>query len=152
MKLATLCYVRKDGKTLMIHRVKKQNDLHAGLWNGIGGKFDAGESPENCVIREVREESGLEIKNPKLKGFLTFADFGGEDWYVFVFVAREFSGDLIDSKEGNLAWVADEKILSLPLNEDDKYFLPLLEKNGFFSAKFIYKGNKILSHSISLYQ
>ncbi|MCX6804114.1 MAG: 8-oxo-dGTP diphosphatase [Candidatus Diapherotrites archaeon] len=152
MKLATLCYVRKDNKTLMIHRVKKQNDLHEGKYNGLGGKLEAGESPEDCVKREVLEESGLKIKNPHLWGLLTFANFKGEDWYVFVFIAKEFSGELIDSNEGNLHWIDNDKILLLPLNEDDQYFVPLLEEKGFFSAKFIYEGNKILSYEIFKYK
>ena len=88
MKIGTLCYVRKGNKTLMIHRVKRDNDMHKGKWNGLGGKFNQGETPEECVIREVKEESGLSIKNPQLKGLITFpaADYPPEDWYVFVFV------------------------------------------------------------------
>ena len=98
MKLATLCYVinKTDNSTLMIHRVKKENDYHEGKWNGLGGKFENGESPEECAIREVKEESGLDIKNPKLHGFISFPMFDGvEDWYVFVFTATEFDGEMI---------------------------------------------------------
>ena len=95
MKLATLCYVEKDGQYLMLHRNKKANDMHKGLWVGLGGKFEAGESPEECVIREVFEESGLRIQNPTLRGFLTFPGFfGEEDWYVFMFVAKNFTGEV----------------------------------------------------------
>ena len=92
MILATLCYIKKDGRTLMVHRNKKPNDMHAGKWNGLGGKFEPGESPEECIIREVREESGLQIRNPKLHGLLMFPDFKGDDWYVFVFTSSEFDG------------------------------------------------------------
>ncbi|MDP3830910.1 MAG: 8-oxo-dGTP diphosphatase, partial [Ignavibacteriaceae bacterium] len=102
MKLATLCYVKdaNNGATLMLHRIKKENDMHEGKWNGLGGKFEMGESPEECVIREIKEESGLDIKNPKLNGFITFPAFDGfEDWYVFIFSVTEFSGELIDSAE-----------------------------------------------------
>ena len=121
----------------MIHRVKKKNDVHVGKWNGLGGKLDPGESPEECVIREMKEESGLDIQNPILKGILTFPYFDNEknDWYVFVYVVKKFSGKLIDSKEGNLEWIEDKKLLSLNLWDGDKYFIPLLNKKGFFSAK-----------------
>ena len=116
MKLATLCYVRNNGKTLMIHRVKKENDYHQGKWNGLGGKFDKGETPEECVIREVEEETGLKIKIPHLHGLLTFPMFDGiDDWYVFVYTANEFEGKLIDSNEGNLEWIPDNELTNLNL-------------------------------------
>src|SRR4030065_626309 len=107
MKLATLCYVRdKNNKsTLMIHRTKKANDFHEGKWNGLGGKFETGESPEECVFREVKEEAGIEIINPRMHGFITFPLFDGtDDWYVFIFTADKFKGDLIESDEGILKW------------------------------------------------
>ena len=152
MKLATLCYVRKSGKTLMLHRVKKANDVHEGKWNGLGGKFEPGESPEDCVIREIREESGLKIRSPKLKGVLTFPGFANnEDWYVFVFIATEFSGRLIDSDEGNLEWVPDQKLLKLNLWEGDKVFLPLLKRRGHFSGKFHYKNGQLAKYSVEKY-
>src|SRR6476469_9924460 len=92
---ATLCYVQKGGKTLMLHRVKKKNDIHEGKWNGLGGKMEQGETPEECVIREVREESGLRIDQPELRAILTFPEFDGhDDWLVFLFVANRFSGEL----------------------------------------------------------
>jgi len=152
MKLATLCYLRKNGKTLMLHRVKKERDVHEGKWNGLGGKFEPGESPEDCVIREVREESGLKIKSPALKGVLTFPDFaGGEDWYVFVFTAAKFSGKLIDSPEGNLEWIPDRKLLKLNLWEGDRVFLPLLRRRGHFSGKFHYRGGRLAKYSVEKY-
>lgn len=152
MKLATLCYVQKNGKTLMLHRVKKADDVHEGKWNGLGGKLEPGESPEDCVIREIREESGLKIKSPKLKGVLTFPDFAkSEDWYVFVFTASKFTGRLIDSPEGNLAWIADRDLLKLNLWEGDKVFLPLLRRKGHFSGKFHYRGGRLLKYSVEKY-
>jgi len=105
MILATLCYIKRDGCTLMVYRNKKVNDIHEGKWNGLGGKFEAGETPEKCVIREILEESGLSIHNPKMRGLLMFPAFKGNDWYVFVFTANEFSGELIDSPEGRLEWI-----------------------------------------------
>ena len=147
--LATLCYVRREGKTLMIHRVKKQNDDHAGKWNGLGGKFESGESPEECAIREMKEETGLTVRDPELKGILTFPEFAnGRDWYVFVFVIRDFNGELIDSPEGNLAWIPDEKLLDLNLWEGDEVFMKLLDAPGIFSGKFVYEDGRLKSHVI----
>jgi 8-oxo-dGTP diphosphatase len=154
MKLATLCYVtdRKNNKTLMIHRVKKENDYHRGKWNGLGGKFDRGESPEECAVREVKEESGLVIKNPIMKGFITFPEFDGRhDWYVFIFTATEFEGELIDSNEGILKWVPNGKLASLNLWDGDKIFLEWLFQGKFFSAKFIYENGKFIDYSVNFY-
>lgn len=153
MKLATLCYVRNSGKTLMVHRVKKENDIHSGKWNGLGGKFEPGESPEECVRREVLEESGLHVINPLLKGFLTFPDFANnEDWYAFVYVAREFEGELTESQEGILKWIDDGELLDLNLWEGDTVFLPLLDKPGLFSGKFAYEDGYLVSHSMVIHQ
>jgi len=152
MKLATLCYVKHDGKTLMIHRIKKENDIHAGKWNGLGGKFQPGETPEECVIREIFEESGLLIHQPELRGVLTFPNFArNEDWYAFVFVAHRFEGELIESLEGDLRWIADSEITSLNLWEGDRFFLPYLEQSGFFSGKFVYLDGRLIEHSIQVY-
>jgi 8-oxo-dGTP diphosphatase len=144
MKQGTLCYIKHDGKTLMLHRVKKENDMHMGKWNGLGGKLEGGETPEECVIREVREESGLAIKNPILRGVLTFPKFSkDEDWYAFVFTANEFEGELIDSHEGILKWIHDSDVLSLNLWEGDRIFLKWLEEEKFFSGKFVYEDGKL---------
>ena len=152
MKLATLCYVRKGGKTLMLHRVKKKDDAHEGKWNGLGGKFEPGESPEDCVKREILEEAGLKIKNPLLKGVLTFPDFAKEeDWYVSVFTASEFTGRLLDSDEGNLAWIKDGDLLKLNLWEGDRVFLPLLKRRGHFSGKFHYKNGRLSKYNVEKY-
>ena len=152
MKLATLCYIRQAGKTLMIHRVKKENDMHAGKWNGLGGKLEPGETPEECAAREIREESGLVIANPVLKGILTFPMFDGdEDWYSFVFLVRDFEGDLIDSPEGFLKWIPDEELLDLNLWAGDRIFLPWLERAGFFSGKFIYQGGELIDHHVTFH-
>lgn len=152
MKLATLCYVRENNKTLMLHRVKRKNDIHQDKWNGLGGKFLPGETPEECVIREVYEESGLMLNDPQLKGILTFPEFSaGEDWYVFVFVADHFEGSLIDSSEGNLEWIDDSDLLDLNLWEGDKYFLQYLNDNVFFSGKFYYKNGQLKDHLIVIH-
>ncbi len=152
IKLATLCYVKRGGKTLMMHRVKRPTDIHFGKWNGLGGKLLPGETPEECVIREVREESGLRLRSPELKGFLTFPGFDGEDdWYVFVFVARQFSGRLGPCNEGNLSWIPDRKLTALPLWEGDRIFMKWLNGTKFFSGKFVYKKFRFNSHQVNFY-
>jgi len=154
MKLATLCYVidKNKNSTLMIHRVKKKNDYHRGKWNGLGGKFEPGESPEECAVREIEEESGLIIKNIAMKGFITFPMFDSkEDWYVFLFTANEYEGELIGSNEGNLDWIPNEKLTDLNLWEGDKYFIPWIFKEKFFSAKFIYENGNYIRHEVCFY-
>jgi len=136
----------------MIHRVKKSADIHEGKWNGLGGKMEPGETPEECVIREVREESGLVIASPFMNGFITFPNFDGiQDWNVFVFTAFDFQGDLIDSPEGRLEWIEDSKLPELNLWEGDRIFLPWLDRPEFFSARFIYKDGKLINHSAVFY-
>ena len=154
MKLATLCYVidKKKDAVLMIHRVKKTNDYHRGKWNGLGGKFEFGESPEDCASREIKEESGLIVKNLELKGFITFPLFDGvEDWYVFLFTSDEFTGELIDSAEGNLEWVPIDELSKINLWDGDKLFIPWLFEDKFFSAKFVYKKGCYINHEVNFY-
>ena len=154
MKLGTLCYVEKDNQYLMLHRTKKENDMHKNLWVGLGGKLEAGESPEDCVIREVFEESGLLITNPKLRGILTFpAFFNQEDWYVFLFVATEFTGEIQPCEEGELVWVQKDKLCDLPMHEGDKYFLRWIDEyNGVFSAKHIYEYGVLKESQLTIYE
>lgn len=152
MKLATLCYLRTQGRTLMLHRNKKPNDIHEGKWNGLGGKFEPGETPEACARREILEECGLTAKKLDLKGFLTFPKFAkGEDWYVFVFVVSEFEGELKTSAEGELKWIPDEKLFSISLWEGDQHFLPWLSKPGFFSARFDYENGRLIDREVQFY-
>ncbi len=152
MQLATLCYVKHNGKTLMLHRTKKENDIHKGKWNGLGGKFEPGECPEACVIREVQEESGLAISMPKLRGFITFPAFDDiQDWYVFVFTADQFKGELIDSNEGRLEWIPDTELDKLNLWEGDPIFLEWIKDGRFFSSVFEYSAGKLKSHSVHFY-
>lgn len=152
MKLATLCYVSKNNKTLMLYRNKKENDYHEGKWNGLGGKFELGETPEECAIREIKEEAGLNVKNLTLKGFITFPLFDGkDDWYVFLFVINEFDGELIDSPEGKLEWIDNDKLTRLNLWEGDKIFIPWLFQEKFFSAKFNYENGKYKNYTVEFY-
>jgi 8-oxo-dGTP diphosphatase len=151
MILATLCYLKHDGRTLMIHRDKRPDDMHFGKWNGLGGKFEPGETPEECVVRELREESGLEIARPRLHGLLIFPGFKGDDWYVFVFTATDFNGELAESPEGELRWIPDENLEDLPLWPSDHIFLPWLRKGKFFSARFIYQGDEMKDYTVAFY-
>lgn len=149
MKLATLCYVMEKNKTLMLYRNKKENDYHEGKWNGLGGKLEQGETPEECAVREVFEESGLKVTNPLLKGLITFPMFDGvDDWYVWVYVFEGFEGKLIDSPEGHLEWIDNEKLTELNLWGGDKIFIPWLFEDKCFSAKFVYKNGEYISHSV----
>jgi 8-oxo-dGTP diphosphatase len=137
----------------MIHRVKKPNDMHQGKWNGLGGKLEPGESPEDCVRREVEEESGLLVKKMWLKGFLSFPGFSNdEDWYAFVFVVPEFEGQIIESLEGVLKWIDNSDLFQLNLWEGDRIFLPWLDRPGIFSGKFVYRDRTLVNHSVSYYE
>lgn len=149
LKLATLVYVRDGDKTLMLHKAK---GYQKGKWNGLGGKFDAGESPEACMKREVFEESGLSVETAQLKGFITFPDFDGlDDWYTFVYVVTEFSGELKASDEGSLEWVPNEKILDLNIYDGDRIFIPWLKGNRFFSAVFRYDAGAFEDYEVVFY-
>ena len=150
--VATLCYVRSGGRTLMLHRNKKIGDVHLGKWNGLGGKLESGESPDECVVREVREESGLTILDARLRGVLTFPAFrDGEDWLVFVYTATRFEGALGECAEGTLKWIPDVEILGLPVWEGDRIFLPWLKEDRFFSAKFSYRNGRLIGRDERFY-
>lgn len=153
MKMATLCYIRNEKSILLLHRNKKENDVHAGKYNGLGGKFEAGETPEDCARREVFEESGLVVEDLDLRGILTFPKFAkGEDWYVFVYVIDKFNGDLIDSPEGTLEWVDEERLGELNFWEGDRIFIPWLKRKERFSAKFSYEGGSLIDYSVKFYE
>tara|TARA_Y100000768_G_C23751930_1_gene574329 strand:- start:165 stop:623 length:459 start_codon:yes stop_codon:yes gene_type:complete len=152
MKVSTLCYIKQNNQTLMLHRIKKENDIHKNKWNGLGGKLEPGESPEECVKREVFEESGLIIESPNLHGVITFPKFDGiDDWIVFVYTANNFEGNLIECDEGKLDWVSDDQLLNLNLWEGDKIFIPWLTQDKFFSAKFIYEKKKLINYDVIFY-
>ncbi|MEW4353462.1 8-oxo-dGTP diphosphatase [Streptococcus pneumoniae] len=152
VKLATICYIDNGKELLMLHRNKKKNDVHAGKWIGVGGKLEAGETPQECAVREIFEETGLRAK-PILKGIITFPEFTpGHDWYTYVFTATEFEGELIDCVEGTLEWVPYEEVLSKPTWEGDHTFVSwLLENKPFFSAKFSYKGDTLVDTHVDFY-
>ena len=150
MFTTTLCYIEKDGAYLMIHRIKKENDLNKDKWIGVGGKIEEGESPFDCVRREVYEETGVSIKNPKYRGIITFvSDVWGTE-FMHLFTATEFDGKInYDCNEGKLEWVKKEIIPTLPIWEGDKIFFDLMEKEErFFSLKLCYEGDVLVSHTL----
>lgn len=152
-QLATLIYVLHQGKVLMLHRTKKANDVHEGKWNGLGGKFEVGETPQECMLRELEEESGLRATKWSMKGIMTAPQFShGKDWYIFIFVVEEFTGELIDCSEGELARIDKDKLLELNLREWDRQFLPLIFQPWFLSIKAIYKQGKFISADIARQQ
>ena len=154
MKLATLCYIKKDGQTLMLHRTKKENDIHEGKWVGVGGKVENGESPEECAIREVFEETGLKVEELKLRGLLTFPDFNNSgDWYGYLYIVEKFSGEVIESPEGDLKWIDDKKLFDLDMWEGDELFMRWMLEDRMFSAKFIYGENeRMKDYSVIFYE
>lgn len=155
MKNSTLCYIEKDGCYLMLHRVKKENDCNKDKWIGIGGKFEDGESPEQCVLREVREETALSLESLRYRGIVTFVSDVWETEYMHLFTSDKFSGTPLKSEdcdEGDLEWVKISEINNLPLWEGDKIFLDLLAKDvPFFSLKLEYSGDTLVNHSICQY-
>ena len=142
MKLTTLCYIEKDGKYLMIHRIKKKHDVNKDKWIGIGGKFERGESPEDCILRETKEETGLTLTSYRLRGVLTFVynEDDAEMEYIFLYTADGFEGELADCNEGTLEWVPKGEIDRLNLWEGDRIFHRLLDEDApFFSLKLRYQ-------------
>lgn len=145
MRNTTLCHIEKDGCYLMLHRIKKENDLNRDKWVGIGGKFEDKESPEECNLREVYEETGLTLKDAEYRGIVTFVSDKWETEYMHIFYSDSFSGKIKECDEGVLEWVKKEQLFSLPVWEGDKIFLRLLEENApFFSLKLEYKGDILL--------
>ena len=143
MRNTTLCYLERDGCYLMLHRIKKENDLNRNKWIGIGGKFEEGESPENCLLREVREETGLTLGSWRYCGIVTFVS---DEWgteYMHLFHSEDFHGSLRECDEGSLEWIEKSALASLPdLWEGDRIFLRMMENNEpFFSLKLCYRGD-----------
>ena len=153
MRLTTLCYIEKDGKYLMLHRTKKENDFNKDKWIGVGGKFEPDETPEECLLREVKEETGLTLESYSLRGIITFISDIYETEYMYLYTANKFSGSLIDCNEGELVWVEKSKVPTLPLWEGDSLFLALLDEyRGFFSMKLKYRGDTLVEHNVVKYK
>lgn len=150
MKNTSLCYLEKDGKYLMLHRNKKENDENVDKWIGIGGKFLDKESPEDCAAREVLEETGLTVKNLKYRAVITFASDKYETEYMHLFTSDSFAGNLIECDEGTLEWIDKEKLYSLTLWEGDKIFLEKIKEDSpFFSLKLCYCGDRLISATLN---
>ena len=150
MKNTALCYIEKDGAYLMLHRTKKEKDENRDKWLGIGGKFEYGESPQDCIIREIIEETALTPEKVRYRGIITFVsdEYGTE--YMHLFTCDEFSGELKnDCDEGNLCWVDKSRIKDLPIWEGDKIFFDLLEtEKNFFSLKLVYTGDRLKDYKL----
>ena len=145
--LTTLCYIEKDNKYLMMHRVKKENDINRDKWVGIGGHFEADETPEDCLLREVREETGLELTDYRLRGIITFISDRWPTEYMFLYTASGYTGEISTCDEGILEWVEKNMVYSLPIWEGDKIFFKLLEdETDFFTLKLRYEGDKLVEH------
>lgn len=145
MKETTLCYIERDGKYLMLYRNKKENDQSAGKWLGIGGKLEKGEDKDACLLREVKEETGLTLKSFEYRARIEFISDIWDDEIMHLYTAKEFDGDITDCNEGDLAWIEKEKVMDLPLWEGDREFLRLLSEDaGYFDMRLVYKGDDLI--------
>lgn len=145
MRNTTLCHIEKDGKYLMLHRIKKENDLNQDKWVGIGGKFEDKESPEECNLREVYEETGIGLLNYRYCGIVTFVSDKWETEYMHIFHSDSYEGEIKECDEGVLEWIDKQELLKLPIWEGDKIFLRLMDNNvPFFSLKLQYEGDTLI--------
>ena len=149
---SSLIYIEQDGKYLMLHRVKKVNDLNKDKWLGVGGKFEFGESPEECARREAFEETGLTLKKLHYRGIVTFV-YGDITEYMHLFTSTSFEGTIKECDEGTLEWVDKSEVYNLPIWEGDKIFFMLMEddKTPFFSLKLVYEGDNLIHSETHLY-
>lgn len=152
MIFSTLCYIEKDGKYLMLHRTKKKDDINKDKWLGVGGKFEKDESPEECMLREVKEETGLMLKSYKLRCIVTYVSTTWETEYMYVFTSKDFTGNLIECNEGDLEWVNKKDVLRLNSWEGDKIFVEKIQEDDtFFTVKFEYDGEKLIRYDLREY-
>lgn len=145
MRLTTICYIEQDGNYLMLHRTKKENDQSHDKWLGVGGKFEKDESPDECILREVKEETGLTLTSYQLRGVMTFVSDIWETEYMFIYTADRFEGELAECSEGDLQWIKKTEVMNLKLWEGDNIFLKkLIDGDGFFTVKMEYEGEKLV--------
>ena len=150
MKETTLCYVQKDNNYLMLHRIKKEEDVNEGKWIGIGGRIEVGETPEQCLLREAKEETGLLLTSYQYRGIVHFRSEEYEDEDMHLFSADAFEGELTECNEGVLKWIDRDKLYDLPMWEGDKLFLGLIRSNAnFFDLVLQYKGDKLVSSTLN---
>lgn len=146
---STLVFIEKDEKYLMLHRTKKKNDPNEGKWLGVGGKFEDGESPDDCLKREVMEETGLTLTDYRFRGIVTFVSDTWETEHMFLYTATGFAGELKVCDEGDLVWVDKKKIPTLPQWEGDHFIYEALERRmDFFTLKLVYQGEKLTDTTI----
>ena len=144
MRVTTLCYIHSGRRTLLLHRTAKPNDPNAGKWIGVGGGIEPGETPEQCLLREVREETGYTLTEYRPRGLVHFRSDSAEDEDMFLYTASGFTGERIDCDEGVLEWVEDERIPSLPQWEGDRVFLDLLLRGSpWFELTLRYHGDSL---------
>ncbi len=152
MKNTTLVYIEQDDSYLMLLRNKKENDENQGKWIGVGGHFEENESPEDCMLREVREETGLIPDDYRLRGVVTFVSDCYEGEYMYLFTASSFRGRLKECREGELHWIPKDQVFGLNLWEGDRAFLKLLlEDAGFFTMKLVYEGDRLVGSETHRY-
>ena len=150
MKETTLCYVQKDNNYLMLHRIKKEEDVNEGKWIGIGGRIEEGETPEQCLVREAKEETGLLLTSYQYRGIVHFRSEDYEDEEMHLFTADAFEGELTECNEGVLKWIDRDKLYDLPMWEGDKLFLGLIRsKSKFFDLTLQYKKDKLVSATLN---
>lgn len=147
---SSLCYINRGDEVLMLHRTRKENDINRDKWIGLGGKFEEGESPEDCVLREVREETGLVLTSWQYRGIVTFVSDRYETEYMHLFTADGFTGEMTACDEGEPAWIRRDMLDTLPQWEGDRIFLRLLEEGEpFFSLKLVYSGERLASAALN---
>lgn len=145
MKQTTLCYLERGDEYLMLHRTKKKNDENHDKWIGVGGKFEANESPEDCMRREIFEETGLTVTDYRYRGIVTFVSDIYETEYMHLFTVTNWTGEARECDEGELAWIKKQKLFDLTLWQGDRIFLRLLEEDApFFSLKLTYQGDELI--------
>ncbi|MFR7591030.1 MAG: NUDIX hydrolase [Longibaculum sp.] len=152
MILTTMCYLRRNNQTLMLHRIKKENDINVGKWIGVGGKFEEGESAQECMKREIYEETGMIVHSLKLHGFVCFPGlYYGQDEGMFVFSCDDFEGEIHECNEGVLEWIDDDLISQLPMWEGDYHFFDWLKDQHFHSAKIVYQNDHVIEYQEEVY-
>lgn len=152
MIITTMCYLKRNHQTLLLHRIKKENDINEGKWIGVGGKMESGESVEECMRREIFEETGYKAHTLSLHGFVVFRGlYYGQDEGMFVYDCEDFSGDMIECNEGILAWIDDDKINELKMWEGDYHFFDWLKDNHFHSAKIVYQNDNVIEYKEETY-
>ncbi len=151
MKLSTLCYLKENGKMLMLHRIKKKQDVNKGKWIGVGGKFEKNESPDECAIREIQEETGYQVNELTPRGIVTFCYNEDEPEYMHLFTSESFTGEMVEEcNEGILKWVEEQDVFNLNLWQGDRIFLKLLlESNEYFLLKLQYHNDELLEATLN---